>query len=57
MWHRPAEWDESGEDGLDYIVSPDAIDHPFVLEDYSALLITKKEFDQKVAALGKYRAY
>lgn len=53
MRHRPAQLDESGEDGLDYIVSPDAIDHPFVLEDYSALLITKKEFDQKVADLGK----
>lgn len=52
MWHRPAERDESGEDGLDYIVSPVAID-PFVMEDYSALLITKKEFDQKVADLGK----
>lgn len=52
LWHRPAQLDESGEDGLDYISSPVAID-PFVMEEYSALLITKKEFDQKVADLGE----
>lgn len=54
LWHRPAaEREENKEpDGLEYISSPEAID-PFVMEEYSDLLITQKEFNQKVADLDE----
>ena len=54
LWHRPAaEREENKElDGLEYISSPESID-PFVMKEYSDLLITQKEFNQKVADLDE----
>lgn len=53
LWRMPAEWDQNGEPvGYEYISSSDAID-PFLMEDYSALLISQEEYERKVAGLGE----
>lgn len=53
LWSMPCEWDSYGNPvSLEYISSEKAID-PFEMEDYSELLITQQEFDQKIADFGE----
>lgn len=53
LWSKPNEWDRYGNPvSLEYISSKEAID-PFEMEDYSDLLITQQEFDQKIADFGE----